>query len=472
MNYSLDNESIYTKAFLQKKMRSMFITIPHTSIPLDTIHNAIIQCKSIIYTKTAQEHHKDGDTHIHIYIKFNSSIAITTIHNIIKKTLIEPPKGTIDYDPVRSDVAADTYLNKEGVYLEYGEKPQRKKAGRPLVNRNNDSRNAGAFEAITMAQQGDIEGAIATLIENQPMEYLRSKESIENNLKSINITRKKYDLPNMTDIDLKPWQQQVVDLIKEPPKERRIIWISGKPGCGKSFLFNYLSELQNYEYGLYNAGQCVSLDNLAYAYDEEGIIAWDFPMNFKFDDDIRSHIANVIEKFSDFGQKISSKKYKGSTKYIRGHCVVFSNKQPLYELKHRDIIHINTDNLEIISSIEQTINTEILYNNNTESVLLEDDGTTLPQQNKNMREQYHQVYNNAESKFEIADYITVPPNEYPIDYNKLIEEVKAAEEVFKFEQKNKERADRKRMKSMMQSIKKELSATTSQCNEKIEIKFD
>ena len=76
MDYSLDNESMYTQALLKKAMRSMFITIPHTNIELEVIHDAIIQSKSIIYCKTAQEHHEDGDTHIHILIKFNAAIAI------------------------------------------------------------------------------------------------------------------------------------------------------------------------------------------------------------------------------------------------------------------------------------------------------------------------------------------------------------------------------------------------------------
>jgi len=461
MDYSLNNKSIYTTAFLKKKMRSMFVTIPHTSIQLELIHNAIIQSKQIVYCKTAQEHHKDGDTHIHILIKFNTSTPITTIHNIIKNTLLEPPKGTINYQVPKSDIATDTYLDKEGNFLEYGDKPERKKSGRPLTNRNNDTRNMGAFEAITLAQQGDLEGAIATIIENQPMEYLRSKESIENNLKSINITRKRYSLPDMTCAELKPWQQQVVDLIKDHPKDRRIIWISGKPGCGKSYLFNYLSDLQNYEYGLYNAGQCISLDNLAYAYDEEGIIAWDFPMNFNFDGDIRGHIANVIEKFSDFGQKISSKKYKGSNKYIRGHCVVFSNRGPLHELNHRDIIHINIDNIEADLAKTKQINNEVIYNNNTEVESLEDDLYTLSGALYKCEVSDPILSNiievNNETGFNPLDYITLSPTEYPIDYNKLIAEVKAAEAVFQFENANRERARNTRMRRMTKSVKKTLT---------------
>jgi hypothetical protein len=79
---------------------------------------------------------------------------------------------------------------------------------------------------------------------------------------------------------------------------------------------------------------------VAYAYNGEGAILWDLPRTFDFNN-LGDSIANVIEKFSDFGTKISSKKYNGKTQYVRGHTIVFSNTQPINQLKHRDIIHIN-----------------------------------------------------------------------------------------------------------------------------------
>lgn len=45
----------------------------------------------------------------------------------------------------------------------------------------------------------------------------------------------------------------------------------------------------------------------------------------------------MIEKFSDLGLIISSRKYRGSRKHIRGHYVLFSNRGVL-ELGHTDIV--------------------------------------------------------------------------------------------------------------------------------------
>ncbi len=70
-------------------------------------------------------------------------------------------------------------------------------------------------------------------------------------------------------------------------------------------MYNYIKE--KHRCGAFDASQCMSLDSLAYSYDEEGVIMWDLPMNFNWDD-LEKQACNVIEKFSDFGQTISSKK--------------------------------------------------------------------------------------------------------------------------------------------------------------------
>ena len=108
---------------------------------------------------------------------------------------------------------------------------------------------------------------------------------------------------------------------------------------GKSFMFNYINE--NYEYGVYNAGQTASLDNIVYGYDEEGAIIWDIPKSYNWDnDDIVNALASSIEKFSDFGQYLTSKKYQGKKCRSLGHTIVFSNRRPIKQLKHRDIVEI------------------------------------------------------------------------------------------------------------------------------------
>ena len=81
---------------------------------------------------------------------------------------------------------------------------------------------------------------------------------------------------------------------------------------------------------------------MVYNYDEEGVILWDFPKNFDWDN-LSMAAASVIEKFSDFGTQLRSLKYKGKTCYARGHVVVFANRPPLPELSHRNVVEFHID---------------------------------------------------------------------------------------------------------------------------------
>ena len=103
---------------------------------------------------------------------------------------------------------------------------------------------------------------------------------------------------------------------------------------------DYLTE--NHPHGCFNAGNRCCLDNLVYNYDEEGVVLWDFPMNFDWDN-MALPAAAAIEKFSDFGTCLRSLKYKGKKCYARGHVVVFANRPPIAELAHRNIKEFHID---------------------------------------------------------------------------------------------------------------------------------
>jgi hypothetical protein len=144
-------------------------------------------------------------------------------------------------------------------------------------------------------------------------------------------------------------------MIQSEPRERRIIWVKGKPGSGKSFMFNYIN--QNYDYGIYNAGSTASQDNAVYGYEGQGAIAWDIPLNYDFET-YGDALASTIEKFSDYGQYLTSRKYKGKKIQVTGHVIVFSNSSVLDQLKHRDIICINTRDDETEEQKLMTWNTQ------------------------------------------------------------------------------------------------------------------
>jgi hypothetical protein len=181
--------------------------------------------------------------------------------------------------------------------------------------------------------------------DRQPAYYTQYSENISQKLEEKIIEAKplkKWTIPtyNTKNTKLRPYQSRIWDLLNEPPKNRRIIWVCGRPNSGKSFMFNYINE--NYDYGIYSAGSTASLDNAVYGYNEEGAIAWDIPKNYDYEN-FGNSLASTIEKFSDFGQTLTSRKYKGKKIKVMGHVIVFSNRKVLDQLRHRDIIEINTN---------------------------------------------------------------------------------------------------------------------------------
>lgn len=337
-----DTKTTYSEKLLSARMLSVFITIPQTTIDYVELHNLVKTYKQTSYVLTKLEQHKDKGLHIHQVIKFKQQVRIGTIHNIIT-SLNGTIGGMIDYDKPKVLTASIIYLKKEETsiadkpYLEDGDTPNNH-------GRFTDDTITGLLDAITLAQEGDLDKALEQVKQIDPMKYLVNKQQIKETLQQENKTRIKYDLPSFKSdsVKLNAKQQQVWDLLQETPKPRRIIWVSGSYGSGKSFLFNYITS--NHTHSVYNAGSSASMDNVIYGYDEEGVVAWDLPRTFDFET-LGNSIASVIEKFSDFGQTISSKKYSGKTQSVRGHCIVFSNRAPLEQLLHRDIVHIDLSTL-------------------------------------------------------------------------------------------------------------------------------
>jgi hypothetical protein len=337
----------YSEILLGTRIYSNFITIPQTTIDYRELHKELSGYKNLTNLLTKLEQHEDGGYHIHILIKLNTQIVIRKIH----KTIMAQQgtiKGLIQYEKIKNYQASINYLNKQETsvegceLLEFGTNEMRECGGQKKEEKYT--------EAIEQAKLGKVDEALEIIEKADPQKYLQYRQIYTENLKLSNKVRKKYTAPDFTKEHnkLTNSQQQVWDILQEQPKARRIIWVTGSYGTGKTFLYNYIKE--NHEYGTYDAGQSASLDNVAYGYDEEGVIAWDLPRTFDFEQ-LGKPIATVIEKFSDFGQQITSKKYSGKTNKVLGHVIVFSNHEPLEILKHRNIVHITLEKRNILDLI-------------------------------------------------------------------------------------------------------------------------
>lgn len=345
--YKLDNEKLYNSKLLNKREYRYFITMPHSTFNTKELHEALWNSSPPpIFIRTVLEPHKPkenilfgSNNHQHIALFYKNQVKVSTIHNIIKG-LSGECVGTIDYEKLKGAQGVN-YIRKPETLEEYqdGEMP---KTVKTQVKRDEN----GVKEAMDLSRKGNIDDAIKLLWEKQPANMLKYADKYLANLKTLDKVRDKWDLPeNKIDTEgPKPWQKQVIDLVKKMPKKRQIIWVWGSPDQGKSTLFEWLGEVKNNPKGFFCAGTSLSMDNLAHHYDEEGIIAWDFPLSYEFEDKL-DILSTIIEIFSDFGKPITSKKYNGKTQYVRGHCVVFSNSPPIRTLKHKNIIEIQTDEL-------------------------------------------------------------------------------------------------------------------------------
>lgn len=355
------NKGLYSEKLLKKQLRQHFITIPHTEQDHKILmSNLKLASKNIKYLCVAKEKHTEGGEHYHILVTASRSITVAQIHKRIMDTEGNI-RGSINYQQVQSSKAVETYIKKDDNYIEWGDISTQKY--------NKDSKDE-INEVLNEIYTNDktLEENLDTIKVKQPAYYTQYSKHIKEELKTKDEKQyKKFKAPvfNAENTTLKPYQRRIWELINTQPKQRRIIWVNGKPGTGKSFMFNYIEE--NFQYGIYSAGSTASLDNAVYGYEEQGAIAWDIPLNYRFEE-MGDALASTIEKFSDFGQVLTSRKYAGKKVQVLGHVIVFSNRPVLTQLKHRDIIEINThddlneeEKLAVWNTRKKLVKNEVIY---------------------------------------------------------------------------------------------------------------
>lgn len=203
INYALTNDQLYPKALLDKRCVKLFITIPHTDVGIQEFLDKFQQYDQVVYCRVAQEHHEDGDTHIHIYMAFKQQVSYKQIMIRLREIYKnKSPGGAINFQVPKNNEAVIKYIEKEGNFIEFGEKPVQVGSGKQSVDRNQ-----GAQEAIALARVGKIAEAMEVLVENQPMRVLEQGDNIRANLEKFNTARPKYDLPvyNKDNTTLKKW---------------------------------------------------------------------------------------------------------------------------------------------------------------------------------------------------------------------------------------------------------------------------
>lgn len=120
----------------------------------------------------------------------------------------------------------------------------------------------------------------------------------------------------MENVQLRPWQQELMDKLQGPVHKRHIYWYWETTGdVGKSFMADYLAR----NHKAIKLGNAKTAD-VAYMYQPTSIVVFDFPKCQKLDE-VNYRVMEDIKNGS-----IMSTKYMSCVKYFETpHIVVFAN---------------------------------------------------------------------------------------------------------------------------------------------------
>lgn len=235
-------------------------------------------------------------------------------------------QGYIEFNKAKTLASVKALLGDQTVHLE----PRRgTRAEARAYCMKNESRVAGPLEFGTWT--GGEERTRTDL--NDAREKIQAKTSwhaVINDPELCNVVarygrwarevydNRAFDLDPM-DLELYTWQNEVLGMLEEPIKSRRIIWIwSSESGTGKTTFYDYVARHNGF-----TVLPGSDFDNTLYAYDGENVIWFDLT-RAQSGEHVPYH---ALEKFSNCTVHLS-KKYTSCRKLVRAHIVVTANIPP------------------------------------------------------------------------------------------------------------------------------------------------
>jgi len=126
-------------------------------------------------------------------------------------------------------------------------------------------------------------------------------------------------LPERIEAELRPWQQELLTNLLEPPNPRTIYWVHENIGnVGKTFMADFL--YCNYQAQRFNNGKS---GDIAYAIESPSIVVFDFSRSQE------EHINYGIIEDVKNGYVFSAKYQSAGKRFPSPHVVVFANFPPL-----------------------------------------------------------------------------------------------------------------------------------------------
>ena len=186
----------------------------------------------------SQELHKNGEPHIHAWIKLTKKLDTTnsTLLDLYGKDKFfhgkyenaKKDKSSLEYVLKNINEGAP-YLASESIQLRLSKEGTLKSIERTMID---------------LAKKGQIKEALDLLEKEKPREFLHRHKSLRNSLADIALIESGLAKPkfNLKDYHIDP---DLLEILKNNPKNKTIV-IIGEPGTGKTqFSITYLKEVLN-----------------------------------------------------------------------------------------------------------------------------------------------------------------------------------------------------------------------------------
>lgn len=317
------------RAFATRAER-LGLTYPRCPVPLEVVVDKLLAIGCVKGVRACVETHEDGSPHIHAFVQ--------KTRNQLGCRDFDISYQDQNYHPNIRKIANNThavhwyfYLQKETVPLQKG----------VFKTPSLGGRSKKGIEVLKEAERDGTEAALRAYVEQGG-----ALEKVPNMARAIEIVKKKeLKVPRWQKnadehtIVLRAWQRDLLAKLDQPPKKRQLFWVSGPPDSGKSTFANYLATHFGKD-DVFYAGKSVCYENLVWMYKCQCVVVFDFPKSYDWMK-MGPFAASCIEKFTEFGNIMTTPRYTGKHVQLLGHCIVFSNIECIPELMHRDIVEVN-----------------------------------------------------------------------------------------------------------------------------------
>ena len=321
----------------------LLLTYAQCEAPLSFLFDVLGHSRVVLGLAAVRETHRDGGHHLHCYMqKKRALLSWDAVTFMWLGKSHRPNVRTLTTGKHRRN--AFEYLFKEGT-VEY-----HREFTEPPVPRASSGRPSSSQELLEVASSSSIDVALAQYVsEGGDLSRVGPVQRGLQVLLAGPPPAPRWD-PTPPEIVLRPWQTLLLSFLNSRPERRRIFWVYGEPGSGKTTFSSWLEQPSNYEGGVVNLGCCENTVNALHNYHSEAVVCLDYPRSFDWARKAEA-VSMLCETFSEFGASRQSTKYVGRRVSICCHLVVFSNRLPIDEVRHREVYLIETSESSQSSTI-------------------------------------------------------------------------------------------------------------------------